>query len=264
MLVDAGTLQGYFGTIQTGVFMSNFLPGLVTGSLLGVIGALLALMIVSSVKGSEKTSQGQVPNRRVFLAAVMLLAICGICYRFDLEKSVLLALLLSVLLIAKLGGAKRGIAAAGIAAVMLAWFLPPNGSLTVTGLDNRLALALFFLGTVVGSIGRGRKSVAQPLDYNFGSGSMNITEEWCRRGESNPRPRDYETLALPLSYAGMKQSTMLRIRLRRCQGIVPGARTADSCLSQKRAAHQDSIALGGLRRAARLPALRTRPGLLLG
>jgi hypothetical protein len=26
---------------------------------------------------------------------------------------------------------------------------------------------------------------------------------WCRRGESNPRPRDYETLALPLSYAGL-------------------------------------------------------------
>lgn len=29
-------------------------------------------------------------------------------------------------------------------------------------------------------------------------------KEWCRRGESNPRPRDYETLALPLSYAGTK------------------------------------------------------------
>ena len=29
-------------------------------------------------------------------------------------------------------------------------------------------------------------------------------EEWCRRGESNPRPRDYETLALPLSYAGLE------------------------------------------------------------
>src|SRR5580700_2243681 len=26
--------------------------------------------------------------------------------------------------------------------------------------------------------------------------------KWCRRRESNPRPRDYETLALPLSYAG--------------------------------------------------------------
>src|SRR2546429_9650092 len=29
------------------------------------------------------------------------------------------------------------------------------------------------------------------------------SKEWCRRGESNPRPRDYETLALPLSYAGL-------------------------------------------------------------
>jgi hypothetical protein len=29
---------------------------------------------------------------------------------------------------------------------------------------------------------------------------------WCRRGESNPRPRDYETLALPLSYAGRQTS----------------------------------------------------------
>ena len=29
-----------------------------------------------------------------------------------------------------------------------------------------------------------------------------LQNEWCRRGESNPRPRDYETLALPLSYAG--------------------------------------------------------------
>ena len=56
------------------------------------------------------------------------------------------------MLIAKLGGSKRGIAAAGIAAVMLAWFLPPNGSLTVTGLDNRLAQALFVLATVMGSI----------------------------------------------------------------------------------------------------------------
>jgi hypothetical protein len=29
------------------------------------------------------------------------------------------------------------------------------------------------------------------------------SKDWCRRGESNPRPRDYETLALPLSYAGI-------------------------------------------------------------
>ena len=42
---------------------------------------------------------------------------------------------------------------------------------------------------------------------------------WCRRGESNPRPRDYETLALPLSYAGIAEFFMLRILSWRCQGI---------------------------------------------
>jgi K+-sensing histidine kinase KdpD len=109
-------------------------------------------MIIAGAKGQESGSQGQVPNRKVFLATLALLAICGICYTLDLEKSALLALLLSVLLLAKLGGSKRGIVVAGIAAVMLAWFLPPNGSLSVSGLDNRLALALFVLGTVVGSV----------------------------------------------------------------------------------------------------------------
>jgi hypothetical protein len=29
-------------------------------------------------------------------------------------------------------------------------------------------------------------------------------KDWCRRRESNSRPRDYETLALPLSYAGIE------------------------------------------------------------
>jgi hypothetical protein len=49
-------------------------------------------------------------------------------------------------------GAGQGIAAAGIAAVLFAWFLPPDGSLTVTRLDSRVALALFVLGMLVGSI----------------------------------------------------------------------------------------------------------------
>src|SRR5882724_4785454 len=55
--------------------------------------------------------------------------------------------------------------------------------------------------------------------------------KWCRRGESNPRPRDYETLALPLSYAGVEQFFMLRIRLRMCQGVIAKSRTrtAGSC-----------------------------------
>jgi K+-sensing histidine kinase KdpD len=109
-------------------------------------------MIASGIKGSENGSASHVPNRKVILAAIVLLAVCGVCYTLELEKSALLALLLSVLLLAKLGGSKRGIGAAGIAAVLLAWFLPPTGSLSVNRLDNRLAFALFVLGTVVGSI----------------------------------------------------------------------------------------------------------------
>ena len=132
--------------------MSSFFAGLITGNFIGIVLTLLVLMIVSSIKGPENAPEGQVPNRKIFLAALVLLAVCGACYTLALEKSALLALLLSVLLIAKLGGSKRGIAAAGLAAVLLAWFLPPNGSLSVSGLDNRLALALFVLGTVVGSI----------------------------------------------------------------------------------------------------------------
>src|SRR6516164_9975769 len=40
---------------------------------------------------------------------------------------------------------------------------------------------------------------------------------WCRRRESNPRPRDYETLALPLSYAGTRQFSIVRSICRKCQ-----------------------------------------------
>jgi K+-sensing histidine kinase KdpD len=132
--------------------MSGFLAGLITGSLIGVVVTLLVLVIIAGAKDPDGASANQVPNRKVFLTALVLLAVCGVSYTLNLEKSALLALLLSVLLLAKLGGSKRGIVVAGIAAVMLAWFLPPLGSLAVSGLDNRLALALFVLGTVVGSI----------------------------------------------------------------------------------------------------------------
>jgi hypothetical protein len=49
-----------------------------------------------------------------------------------------------------------------------------------------------------------------------------IELQWCRRGESNPRPRDYETLALPLSYAGTGPSCYGY----RHGGVKPGAAEA--------------------------------------
>ena len=35
---------------------------------------------------------------------------------------------------------------------------------------------------------------------------MDLSNEWCRRRDSNSRPRDYETLALPLSYTGKNKA----------------------------------------------------------
>jgi hypothetical protein len=58
---------------------------------------------------------------------------------------------------------------------------------------------------------RSEKNSPHPRTFEFGNTLMAIyAQKWCRRRESNPRPRDYETLALPLSYAGTKQLIMLR------------------------------------------------------
>jgi K+-sensing histidine kinase KdpD len=140
--------------------MSEFSSGLITGCLIGVVTILVVLIIAAEALivilfagtgTQERTQPSLVSDGKVFFAALILLAICGGSYSLNLEKSALLAFLLSVLLIARLGGSIRGIVAAGIATVMLAWFLPPTGTLWVSGLDNQLALALFILGAIVSS-----------------------------------------------------------------------------------------------------------------
>jgi hypothetical protein len=44
----------------------------------------------------------------------------------------------------------------------------------------------------------------------MGRRSEKKRKKWCRRAESNRRPRDYETLALPLSYTGTKRVDVKR------------------------------------------------------
>ncbi len=129
--------------------MSGFLTGLIVGCVVGVVITLLALTIVAGLRTAELEKPRRSAQGKVFVGAVILLVVCGVSYAMDLEKSALLALLLSVLLTARLCGARRGLLVAGIAAVMVAYFLPPTGSLRVTGLDNQLALVLFVLGTFV-------------------------------------------------------------------------------------------------------------------
>jgi K+-sensing histidine kinase KdpD len=141
--------------------MLGFLAGVIMGCLIGVVitilllllfGATLGIVYRADTQNAKPAVAKEFSNRRVVLIALVVLAICGAFYSLNLEKSALLAFLLSVLLIARIGGTKRGVAAAGIAALILAWFLPPRGSLRVAGLDNQLALALFILGTIVGSL----------------------------------------------------------------------------------------------------------------
>ena len=57
---------------------------------------------------------------------------------------------------------------------------------------------------------------------------QNTREIWCRRRESNPRPRDYETLALPLSYAGTRQFSIVRSMCGECQADRRQPRQRDS------------------------------------
>jgi K+-sensing histidine kinase KdpD len=132
--------------------LNGFVAGLITGILIGAIATLFVLVLVARSSERDADSPKQASHSKLFIAALISLVLCGTCYAFDLEKSALLVLMLSVLLIAKLGGSKQGILVSGIAAVVLAYFLPPNRSLWVSGLDNRLTLALFVLGTLVGSI----------------------------------------------------------------------------------------------------------------
>src|SRR5712671_3946786 len=51
-----------------------------------------------------------------------------------------------------------------------------------------------------------------------------FSDQWCRRRDSNSRPRDYETLALPLSYTGENEQPMLRRRSNYCQASKDCAR----------------------------------------
>jgi hypothetical protein len=68
--------------------------------------------------------------------------------------------------------------------------------------------------------------------------------EWCRRRESNPRPRDYETLALPLSYAGTRQLVMLRSPLGDCQALGRSERNRnDPSDHQWNSVHQENLRL---------------------
>ncbi len=133
--------------------MVPFTAGLATGCLIGVSGTLLLLFLASAL--SEKRPWGKLAfsSRKLGAAAVVLLAVAGICYVLEFnEAASVLLLLLSVLAIAKLGGLATGVTASVLAAGMLSYFvLPPIGSLKVMYPNDRMVLALFLLSAILGS-----------------------------------------------------------------------------------------------------------------
>lgn len=126
--------------------MGGFTAGLVAGCLLGVAGTFLLLTIGAtfSIDGARIFRLRSLPA--TILSIITLLLIAAFCYRFDIGKdAAILFLLLAVLGISKLEGLVNGLIATAIAALILAWVLPPAGSMSIRSSSDRLALALFLL-----------------------------------------------------------------------------------------------------------------------
>src|SRR6202008_2010752 len=77
---------------------------------------------------------------------------------------------------------------------------------------------------------------------------------WCRRGESNPRPRDYETLALPLSYAGTRAGFDAKVRSAKCQGIALRNTSLESLLMRQGIYYDGGAAMPRVPRSKQLMA----------
>ncbi len=66
---------------------------------------------------------------------------------------------------------------------------------------------------------RSHHPCANDDDIECGHGSKKGPAEWCRRGDSNSRPTDYESVALPLSYFGLGHPVRAgNLVTSRCQG----------------------------------------------
>ncbi len=144
--------------------MGGFTAGLVSGCLLGVCGTflLLSLGTAFSEEGARLFRLRSLPG--TVLSTVVLLCIAAFCFRMGIAKDAsMLLLLLVVLAISKLEGLMNGFIATVVAAYILAfWFFPPNDTLGIRSLSDRLALALFLLIATIGTriLGRQTKSAS--------------------------------------------------------------------------------------------------------
>jgi K+-sensing histidine kinase KdpD len=131
--------------------MGGFTVGLVAGCLLGVCGTffLLTVSAAFSGDGARFFKLRSIPG--TILSSIVLLLIAAFCERLGIGKdAAVLLLLFAVLAISRLEGLLNGLIATAIAAAILAWVLPPGGSLMIRSSSDRLALALFLLLATLG------------------------------------------------------------------------------------------------------------------
>lgn len=133
--------------------MIGFAAGIATGCLIGVSGTFLLILLSTSLPGEKKYLQSEFSFRGMTLAALTVLAVAGVAHGLHVHKAgSLLILLLTVLLISRGRDTLTGLTAAGIAAIVAALlFLPPVGSFRIARGQDRLALAIFLLISIVGS-----------------------------------------------------------------------------------------------------------------
>jgi len=131
--------------------MIGFAAGIATGCLIGVSGTFLLILLSSSLPRGQKYWQSEVSLREIALAALTVLAVAGLAHGLHVHKAgALLILLLTVLLLSRGRSIVTGLASAAVAAIAAALlFLPPVGSFRITHPQDRLALAIFLLISVV-------------------------------------------------------------------------------------------------------------------
>ncbi len=133
--------------------MIGFAAGIATGCLIGVSGTFLLILLSTSLPSGQKYWQSEVSPRGIVLAVMTVLAVAGLAHILHVHKAgSLLILLLTVLLISRGSNTVTGLTSAAVAAIVAAlFFLPPVGSFRIAHPQDRLALAIFLLISVVGA-----------------------------------------------------------------------------------------------------------------
>lgn len=130
----------------------DFAAGLVFGCLLGVVATTGILLLIAAAASQQSRKTKRISPSGLAIAAFAILLITAASRIANLrDGGLVLLLLLIVLTVSRLRGLYTGLAASMFAALVVAVVFPPAWSLEVTRPADQLLLALFILGSALGS-----------------------------------------------------------------------------------------------------------------